>query len=203
MGKIPEILGEALKALENYFMSVDDYFEAIRSGVIVDKPFLIDDETFYLENPTHPLAKYNLDKRIEGADKIRDFRGKLPKAFIKKIHRYLFDCSGAVRKSLIMAIIKSAEEESLEIVRKMLETEERAIKKKRGSPMVKKLAGLTIIKLENPHYELLEFGLANYIGETKNGLANGHGVLYYSHTGDLIFDGEFKDNEFIKGIKHD
>lgn len=182
-------LGDNLwEDLAKGFMTVSDYAAAVESRDLPRHGQWEDDRKFQAQNPDHPLAMDNRFPRIAAADRLRDYKDKLPQEVLNKAHAHLFDCCAAVRLSLVQAVMHSDSETSIPFLKRLADTEAE-------SQQVKNMARIALTKLATPD-RYMDNGQQVYIGDNIGGIPNGKGQMYWSGTAELIYEGEFKDGKF-------
>jgi len=168
--EIENVVEEALRKIEcGGFCSVQHYTELVKNGTLKKKSWLDDDREFQEKYPEHPLSKHYLEPRMAGADTIRDaarqLRAPLRPDLLDRIHRMLFDCSGAVRLSLSQALLNMDSETSIPHLEELVRIET-------GSKMVLRTAKMALLNSQ--------MSLADY-RPTKNKL-----IMLVSRREDLI-----------------
>ena len=164
----------ALEGLKWKFMAVADYEKAVAGGV------------FSKNNPDDPLAPKNRGKRMGAADILRDYKKELPQEILDVLHVHIFDCAGPVRLSIAQALLYSGNQTSIPVLERLLDDKVAS---------VKIMAGIVLDVLKNKEH-FFRNGETIYLGEVKNGIADGKGRLYYFLLPNLIYEGEFRDNKF-------
>jgi hypothetical protein len=146
--KLPEEIKQAVVDLSFKFMTIEDYYQAIETGELVKKPSFVDDMKFYAEHPNHPNGSKNRFKRIDAADKIRDYsktiKGKLPQKILDNLHISLFDCCASVRHSVAQTLFYGGNDSSIPFLQNLIDTE-------KESKAVKRAAEISLLKLKFPY----------------------------------------------------
>lgn len=137
------IIEDALQQIESgEFYTMQHYAELVSAGVLKKKRFFEDDFGFQAKYPDHPLSRQNISKRMAGADAIRDaakqLRAPLSQKLLDRLHRALFDCSGAVRHSIARALLRMDSETSIPHLEELINIET-------GSKMVLRTAKLALL----------------------------------------------------------
>ncbi len=139
-------IGSALGDLfAGQFVSMQDYTDLVQQNKLVKKRMWEGDHEFEVNNPDHPLASDNRFQRIRAADTIRDrtmeLQEPLPGDLLDKVHIALFDCSAAVRLSLVHALFYCGSRKSVDSLEKLLEVESE-------SKMVREYAGAALARCQ-------------------------------------------------------
>lgn len=174
MNDLPVEFNKALEDLKWKFMTIADYEEALAKG------------TLFKNSPDDPLAPKNRGKRMAAADIFRDYKKGLPQEILDVLHVHIFDCAGPVRLSITQALLYSGNETSIPVLERLLDDK---------VVSVKIMAGIVLNVLKNKEY-FFQNGETIYLGEVKNGVADGKGRLYFFLLPNLIYEGEFRDNKF-------
>lgn len=175
----------------NYnYMSIEDYYKALDSKLLIAKDYLEDDISFQRDNPLHPLSMDNRFRRIDAADALlkkaqnKDFNQNL----LDIVHKHLFDCCSAVRLSLVRALLYVGNETSVKPLEALINVE-------KESNAVKNISNIVLDKIVN-NKSFIEADLYLYVGDIKDNNADGIGKMYYKHNGQIVYEGEFKNNKF-------
>ena len=180
-----------LEMMNHRYMNLSDYREAVSLGRLAPKQLLEDDGRFQQANPEHPLAMDSRMERIDAADTVcfeakHGDSGIVP---LEEIHNHLLDCCPTVRLALVSALVKIGDKSSLGPLRVLEKVEDE-------SDYVKKKVALAIDILENDKKTI--FGSSSiYVGDVKDGMAEGEGKLYDSESSVLYYGGEF-----VNGVYH-
>jgi hypothetical protein len=114
---------EAIKAIANLLngsMSADEYRLAVQSGRL--PRYSYDDIPFEDLYPWHPQTATNRGRRIAAADLIRSIAREAPDVVRHRIHHLhvaMFDCSAAVRLSLVKTIVVLSHRESIPVLEEL------------------------------------------------------------------------------------
>lgn len=174
MKDAPDEIENAVEGLKWRFMSVADYEKGLAVGV------------FSKNSPEDPLAAKNRGKRMGAADIFRDYKKELPQKILDVLHEHIFDCAGPVRLSIAQALLHSGNQTSIPVLERLLDDKVAS---------VKIMAGIVLDVLKNK-VPFIRTGETIYLGEVKDGVADGKGRLYYFLLPNLIYEGEFRDNKF-------
>ncbi len=142
---LPEEIKLAIEDLNCQFMTIEAYYQSTEAGELVKKTDLIDDMKFNSKFPEHPLAVNNRFKRVNAADKIKnyikDMKGLHTQKMLESLHTSLFDCCAAVRYSVAKALFYAANEDSIPFLEKIFLVE-------KESKVVRKAVEVALLKIK-------------------------------------------------------
>ena len=124
-----QVVIDALGVIEPLSVSLESYSAAVADGSVIKKSILMSDEELARRCPNHP--KLHDGTKMHSADAIRDAARENPlepfsPEVLARIHGVLYDCSGAVRHSLALALFYAGDQSCVEPLQRLIEQETRA-----------------------------------------------------------------------------
>jgi len=109
-------------------LTIDEYKSQVKSGSLVCKPDLMDDQALEKANPNHPLAENSRFRRINAADYFHALSLEAPEKFdlqlLQEMHLACTDCCAAVRLAMVRTIGYLRNPISIPILEHVIEMEE-------------------------------------------------------------------------------